>query len=291
MLGRTPALDITSTEFKKLKAAKKVLVSGFAIEEKYDVLLANYEEFEKEILNVTLESMLRPHGKYGDFRCYRAKLNQRLINLLATSRLYLDSIERHVSDITTDKDQAKEKVNSLRSGRYDKYFEYRFMEELRNHAQHRGFPIHHSSYNSCLTNVDDPKTKFTFTVDFASEKVFLEEDVKFKKSILNKLDEKIDLKQATRKYIECLSEIHAGVRELVLGKLSEMRDLIMSYRNKFTLEVEDNNVGLYAIAISDSLEVIAKVPMLLDWDDVRIELLQKNDAPITNLARRYVSGE
>jgi len=86
------AITITKSEYIALREAKHILSAGLDIEQQYEVLLSNYEDFEKEIVSVAIEHMLYA---VGEFRQYHARLNKRIINLLTTSRLYKDQV-KHV---------------------------------------------------------------------------------------------------------------------------------------------------------------------------------------------------
>ena len=47
--GTVAEIAITESDFSELKKARDKLNTGLAIEEKYEVVLGNYEDFEKEI--------------------------------------------------------------------------------------------------------------------------------------------------------------------------------------------------------------------------------------------------
>ena len=51
ILDPTIALRIDESEFYSLKHSMDILLSAKAIEEKYDILVSNFLEFEKEILS------------------------------------------------------------------------------------------------------------------------------------------------------------------------------------------------------------------------------------------------
>ena len=288
--GTVAEIAITESDFSELKKARDKLNTGLAIEEKYEVVLGNYEDFEKEIVDSSIEWMLKHPRKYDDIRFYISKLNKRLINLLTAARLYFDHIEQHVSEIVPELSHGKDKVKELCADRYDKNLEYRFMEALRNYVQHCGFPVHHISLQSWATAIKDPERRLLYTIDLASIKEKLLEDKKFKRSVVKELDEKIDLKHTTRKYVECLSEIHKHVREIVSGNLIAARNLIEGYMNRFKEEFDEDILGISATSFDLEGRKVDEVPLLLEWDDIRIDLFEKNRV-LTKLSLRYVTGE
>jgi len=283
-------ITITAEEFDSIKNAKRILSAGLSIEEKYEVLLGNYEDLEKEIVNTSIDSMLNRPRKHNDFRIYMAKFNKRMTNLLTASCLYVDHVKHHVSEITMKSSEIKCKVNRLFSDKYNKYIEYRFMEALRDYVQHRGFPVHYINLQSWVIDVNDPKGKVAHTIDFSSQKRILEEDRKFKKTILPELNDNIDLKMATRKYMECFSEIQPEIRQIVSGNLTQARQLIEDYITRFNEKFNQQTKALSAIASDDDRNEVDELDLLLDWDDLRVDLADKNRV-LKNLSRTYVTGE
>jgi len=53
VLDKVPEIEITEKEYDAFSQARNILLNALAIEEKYDILIANYLDFEKEILDTT----------------------------------------------------------------------------------------------------------------------------------------------------------------------------------------------------------------------------------------------
>jgi hypothetical protein len=67
VLGKVPEIEITEENYLALQDARKVLANALAIEEIYEILICNYLEFEKQILNDTVYCMVRDNTGYSDF--------------------------------------------------------------------------------------------------------------------------------------------------------------------------------------------------------------------------------
>lgn len=233
-IGRSgPELALTRKEHDEIKSARKTLSAGLAIEEIYEALIGNYEDFEKEIINLAIDSMIHKKISYDDYRIYRVKSNRKLINVLTTARLYTDSIQHYISDIIPDKSLGKDVIKASFSNHYDTTIEYKFMEGLRNYVQHRGFPVHRTSERWWAINNRTPNKKGVHSLDVQSENTILEQDKKFKKDVLDKFDEKIDLKHTTRVYIQCLSITHGQIRDMTKTQLNDSRLLIENAIKRF----------------------------------------------------------
>jgi len=287
VLGRVPEIKITAKQYSDLEKARNILSNALAIEEKYEIVISNYLDFEREILNTTVEDMVRGYADY--FNCFevRLHLNIRLINLLTACRLYVDQLNQNVRVCIPNISNAKEIVRGLLSKEYDESKEYRFMEALRNYTQHRGIPVHWTCQGGRWTSLENDGL-VEYYMEVASQRFYLEKDANFKKQVLAEMDEKVDLKAATRSYIETLSNIHESVRTTIAESVTEARNMIEDARHLYAGVSNGNTLGLSAFKISDRKK-ISSIPLLLDWDDVRVKLQERN-RKLTNLRKRYVTG-
>ena len=285
--GKFPEVELGKNKYEAIKKASKMIFHGLAMEEKYQIFISNYLEFEKEILDYTVQRMIREPVPYDDYFHVKMGFNRRLINLLTAARLYVDQLHHHLRKCMPDNQNTKEEVTSLFSEEYDNSLEYRFMEALRNYVQHRGLPVHWVQFKG-HANGSGKDRMLIFSFQLASQKESLKKDI-FKKKVLEEIPEKIDLKMATRVYVEGISRIHCAARRLVEQHLTEARslfeDVIASYRQVFS----EKFVGLFAICLKEN-KIIERVPLLLEWDDIRIKLSRRNQELI-NLRNSYVSGQ
>jgi len=83
-------LDINESDYLLLNSSKDCLLGAFSLEEKYDLLISNFLELEKECLNITCEQMINNHDGYSDMFDIKGRLNRRVVNLLTSCRLYVD---------------------------------------------------------------------------------------------------------------------------------------------------------------------------------------------------------
>ncbi len=280
-------ITITRSEFIALKEATHILSAGLDIEQQYEVLLSNYEDFEKEIMAVATEFMLYVPN---EFMQYHARLNKRIINLLTTSRLYNDQLKQRVRAIIRNSDEEVDKVEALFTEKHNKHLEYRFMEQLRNHVQHFGFPVDRVTFSGWVEHMHQVNMELPSTIEFSCEKKRLQENPKFKKSVIKELDDTVDLKQMTRKYVECLSEIQASIRTMILEKLNEARRLIEECINRYRDEIDEQANYVILTAFEEGGEDKEQVRLSLNWDDLRLELTNKNRI-LTNLSAKYVTGK
>jgi hypothetical protein len=287
LLEPTPEIEISPEEYSLFERSRGILSAALAIEEKYEILIGNYLALETRLLQIAATNAVRRTLSYSEFFDTRSAMNIDLVNLLTAARLYLDQLPQDVAECLPESPDARELVKAQSSKEYDEHFEYRFMEALRNHVQHRGIPIHRVRHHSQWTSSGEDG-RMEFTVDIAARRRYLEEDKKFKKSVLDEVAGDVDLTAACRRYVESLSSIHELARRLVAESASSARATVEAAHRRYAEVDSGKLIGLTASAMDDERE-ISGVPLLLDWDDVRLEL-QKRNRQLINLRKRYVTG-
>ena len=287
VLATVPVIEITESEYFEFQKARTILLNALAIEEKYEIVISNYLDFELEIMSATTSSMIRENIDYSDFFKVRLGLNVKMVNLLTAVRLYVDQLNRNVAECLDSNSNTKDRVKELFSKEYDENPYYRFMEALRNYVQHRGIPVHWAQLGSRWTSLED-EGYMEYSMEIASQRSYLEEDKKIKKSVLAEIDEKIDLKAAARSYIESISRVHEFARDIISEATNFSRKLIEGAHRRYAEEYSESLAGLSACIWDDDRQV-SSVPLLLDWDDVRLSL-QKRNRKLVNLSKRYATG-
>jgi len=258
------------------------------MEEKYEIFVSNYLELEEKILKTAAQSMARDPYDYEDFFDVRMEFNIRMVNLLTAARLYRDQLHRHVRAIIPETPDIKEEVEGLFSKEYDQNQQFRFMEELRNYVQHKGIPVHWTQHNAYSEGTGKDRL-LIYSMELASQKEYLKEDKKFKKKVLEELPEKIDLKIATRSYVESVSRVHCSARKLAEKKLNDSRSIIECAHDEYKKIYPEKFVGLSAMRFEEN-RIIDSKSILLDWDDIRLKLTRRN-SELVNLTKRYVTGK
>jgi hypothetical protein len=162
------------------------------------------------------------------------------------------------------------------------------MEELRNYVQHKGIPVHWTQHNAYSEGTGEDRL-LIYSMELASQKEYLKEDKKFKKKVLAELTEKIDLKIATRSYVESISRVHSAARKLVGKKLNDSRSIIECARDEYKKIYPEKFVGLSAMRFEEN-RIIDSKSILLDWDDIRLKLTRRN-SELVNLPKCYVTGK
>lgn len=287
-LGHHPTLTIDSQRFSLLKASRDILAEALDVEEEYEMMISNYIDLEKESLNISISYMVRNYGGYVDSFDARLALNKRLMNLLTSVRFYTDRLTPHCCACLPEESGIKERIKLLCSTEYEKHFDYRFMEALRNHIQHYGTAVHQLTFGGRWTALDI-NGLLEFSSSFFADKKVVASDVRFKKQILDEMPDRVDLISASRGYIEALSSIHNNVRQMISKSVNEARSLIQTARDDYRALYKKDFGGLSAYVFDRKIKK-NEIPIFLNWDDIRIHL-QKRNNQLVNLRKRYVTAQ
>lgn len=287
IIGRAAELQITEAEFKCIVAAKELLTGAFALEESYDLLVANYIELEQELLAAAAETLVRDMHEYQDFFYLRSTINRRVVNLLTTTRLYLDQAPQYLSTCAADSHAAKIELKKRLSEHYDTSIAYRFLEALRNHVQHCGLAVHKLSVGSQWRGQEESRVLEASVQPF-TVRAYLSEDRSFKSKVLSETPAEVNLIAHIREYVQRLGDAHNYLRSISIPAAEEARRVLQKHIANYGAANESQTIGLAAVH-SANQNGSQTIPLLLDWDDVRLQLIKRNST-VTNLNRRFVTG-
>jgi hypothetical protein len=193
--GNSDFLELTQEEYQSIQETRNKLHLSLQIEDNFNIVLENYEEFEHEVLGKTLHNLLFSQFDWSSFMNDRSTINRRIINLLTTCRLYLDQTPHSLNALYGDNSTQKESFISATNQEYDTKLGYRVLEALRNYVQHRGLPIQGLGHNLKRPDGIDGPAKRMMRLNLDVTK--LKGDGKFKQSVISELEqlgEKVDLK-------------------------------------------------------------------------------------------------
>lgn len=278
---------ISSEKYERLINSKQKLVSMMKVEEKLNLLIENYMELEKDILNVSFNKMISPIYSI-DWTLSIADIhliNRRIINFLTTSKLYLDQIAHDIKELS-DNPTFPSIVEKLKNTEYENVLGYRVLEALRNYVQHRGLPVHLLSFNVSKVNV---LSKYVINPFLKVSE--LRKDGKFKASVLNELEkqnEKADLKLYIRQYISSITKIHSAIRAFLLENIVKWDEEILSTYEEFNKEygeTESLGIGELYLDFRRNTIFIMKEPIK------RRTWLEQKNQELNNLVSKFVSSE
>jgi hypothetical protein len=287
-------VEITENVYSQIKTHKRNLIHSLDIEERFDLFLANYMEFESELLSMSLRhNIYLPKWGYREFAEERVLLNRRISNLLSSCKLYLDQLEHSLKGIWGEGPEFKKKEELIHR-EYDKNFSYRLMEALRNYAQHRGLVA-----NSLSLKMESPgiglegETACTISPQLMTKELASDKKVKAEvREELKHLPERINLKPHIRLYMDSLCLIHMEIRNLLSSYTNIWESTIMGAVDNYKIKAGITSVevpsGLCIFQAENFTDDVALEQDAVFYDFINHRKFLENKNNITpNLSRRF----
>jgi hypothetical protein len=297
--GEQKFLEISENDYNEIVLSKDNLFQALFIEQKLDLLIENYAEYEIELFKLTACQMLFHDQTYTSFSMDLNLISRRIVNFLTAARLYIDQISHNYSSIYGEENDKLKIIKKIKSEEYDKNLYYRIIEAMRNYVQHRGSPLHSCTYHSKrIEENSDLEGSLCYTISPYLSKQELKSDKKFKKSVLNEIEalngnyDKIDLKPIIRGFISSIGNIHKKVRELLRDDINSWENFILAKSDLFNKKfgIAQGTLSLNA-AIYDKNGVFQdSIYLFKDYWDRRKSLEQKNRY-LESLPDRFITTQ
>lgn len=293
VLGPRAFVPISKDEYENISHSHDGTLELLFLEEKYDLIVENYSEFETSLLEIVSRDIIRRDQSYRTFNLERGLVERRIANLLMSTKVYVDHAKQHVHRILKNKAEVDCDVDSILSKQYDARFGYRCMEALRNHVQHRGFPAHRITWEHKWVDREHDKLMLNAISPYVQPER-LREDGEFKKVVLKEMEaygDNIDLKELIRDYIEGLSIAHSEIRQGLCQCAQNWDKILEDAIQLYGAEDPDKStIGLCAVIKSKNGEYSDWVPILSDILEQRKYFENKNRV-LTNLTKRFITSE
>lgn len=305
-LGRQPSIQITEPEYRAIVSAKQRVLDSLVAEELLDLLMGNYEDFERELLALALRQAIYmgAEEEWSDSIDTIQLVSRRLANFLSTAQGYCDQVPHLVSSLFgRDSDQLAS-IRAAFSHEYDSVLGYRVCTELRRYVQHRGMAVH--GYSGASKWIDRPDGRHVRIYSFAPEisVVRLKEDSRFKAAVLDALeatgrliqssgDRVCDVRPFVRDYVSALGRIHLKLRALVVDDTIRHDSIILDAIQRYSaLPAFDGLIGLAAMELNERGLREGHNPTFVMREpiDRRLQLARKNHLP-THFDTQVITNE
>ncbi|NWD22466.1 hypothetical protein HX864_04245 [Pseudomonas yamanorum] len=269
IIGPRLQLSISEERYMELARARNVLSEALAFEQRYELLLGNFLDMELAFTGICLRSKVEPQHQYTDLAGILEKANRHIVNMLTAMRAYADQVVQDFKclELAPSFGQvAKSELNRA----FSRSSDYRFMCSLRNHVQHKATAVH-----GFVANNDGMRDAngWVENVKFYANKENFSADKDFKPRVLDEQPQKIDIRRRARRSVEVVGEVHMALRSLSKDQVAQARSSIELAIREYKESGAESVIGLGARRVGDTN---ADIALLLDWDDVRLRLVNKN---------------
>lgn len=289
VLGFDAFIELSPEEYSQIVTAKRRLVAALELEETFDLLLANYVEYERALFDSSLTTLLHHRWDWSAFREDRALLNRRIVNLLSSTRLYIDQSKRYARRVDGAPDGV-DFVKGLFITEYDAHVEYRVMDALRNYVQHRGLPVGLISFPGEWVKDERGKRllRHATAVGLDTPRVATDRSVTAQVRAELKSLGPVPLTSFLRKYVERLGNVHENLRKRLEPIVTTAAGVVDATVKRAT-DAFGRDVGI--IVGKDLGERWEETHDIFEDIDARRRDLTVKNSLFTNLSLRYVSGE
>lgn len=271
-------VEISEARYQELAHAREVLSEALYFEQRYELLLGNFLSLERAFTEIGMRATTERLYEYINMSSNIETANRHVVNLLTAMRSYADQVVQDFKCLAMEPSfggAAKAELSKL----YDRNADYQFSWELRNYVQHKANAIH--GFESGKTEED--ANGWVEAIKLYAMRAMLSTDAGFKSRVLDREPEKIDVRRRMRGSVQGLGAVHMVLRELSAEHVSRARISAESAISDYMNAGAESALGLAACK-RDSTEGV--VPVLLDWDDVRLRLVAKNARPVQLWPRR-----
>jgi hypothetical protein len=271
IIGPRLQMDITESRYQELAQAREVLSDALAFEQRYELLIGNFISMELAFTEISLRATVEPQFRYPEVAETIRQANRHVVNVLTSIRGYADQVPQDFKCLALEP-----RFKSVAEAELVKLFErspdYRLVYELRNHVQHKATAIH-GFEDAGTTN--DPNG-WAEAVKFYASKASLSADRSFKTRTLDEQPAKIDIRRRVRRSVKEMGVTHLALREATSEHVARARFAFESAIKDYKEGGAESVLGLCARRAGAP---DADVQVLLDWDDVRLQLVQKSNRP------------
>ncbi len=279
-------VEIDEEEFNNIKQAREIMSAALSLEEVYDYFVSNLRDFEKELLIISVDEMLLFDFSHNNFYSISAAIGRRLANLLSSARSYFDQAPSLFAECAS-KDDSMELAKRIVSAEYDAKAEYRVMEALRNHVQHKDVGVLSHTFGGYRDPVTGHQI-FSVAPTLLGRRLL--ENKKTKALVRPDIKEKMDLRLLVRAYAESISKIHGQLRSESKESVERARKVVDECFTKNEYGPEYGSLGHLGVEKLISNKVCEKFYIVTAWDDTRQWLVSRNSV-LWEYSKHYVTGK
>lgn len=291
VLGTRSEFAIDAARFADIRTARNASSSLLATEEKLELLLTCYSEFEEVLLHLAIGHVIHDHGGWSASIDEIQTVNHRLIALLAMGRLYTEQVQHDIHSIYGRRGVPTNALSTKIDETRQEDSSFAFVEAIRNYVQHRSLPVHRLISHAAWEG-EGADRRCVHTVDAELEVAKLEGDRRFDRETLEAMADRngrINLRPLVRSYVSAIGRIHQLVREASEADINVWDAAIRSAEEDFAATFNEGITGLAAVHKNDAGETIEIVPIFSDPIQRRETLKQKN-RNVSHLSHQIVSS-
>jgi len=218
--------ELTDAEYQEYSRAASRLLQYSNDQQHFMIVLLNYIEFENLLEHYLRKYTQDPSINWGAMQWVVMTINRCILNFLSAVRTFLDHSEYNLKKRYGPQSGRVSSFKTACSNAYDNCFSYRFLNKLRNYAQHCGMPLGNLQLVSKLENQTSEKVAHSLAIYFGRDELLTKYDSwgsRLKREIQN-LPPKFEITSHVREMVNCLK----GINLTLIG--DDLPELVESAR-------------------------------------------------------------
>lgn len=288
-LGRQPEESVSDADFQSISDATSDFRVALDIEEKFDLVLSNYVEYEMELISLALGDSIFRGVDWSSMRIDSHRVVRRVVNVLTSTRLYVDQVQHALSGQGSSVLGVNTDLKPVFAGQYDRRLGYRVMEAMRNVVQHESTAF--VGLRCGMNTVGTASQLHRFRADAVVDTTALK-TTSFKRKVLNELGSlgsEFSMSVMMRDYLEGLAVAHESIRSMCTARLAASESVIRAAAERGRQLLGDKPMGLCLVAREHSRP---SRPVFINTHliDQHTTLIRKN-CDLSTLSKRFVTSE
>lgn len=291
IIGPSPKVEITESAFRSLESDLAHIDTYLGIEETWDSLLANYRALELALAEMGVDNVLKGGGvDIHDFDDTRRTCTRLMDNMLTTARAFLDKTPSRMRLLFGK--EAQRRFRLATNNAYDTYAGYKFMDNLRNYAQHNGSSISGVTYGVRRQEREEGPDALVHNAQIGIDRCRLERAFKeHAREVLDRVSDKkgkINMLPLVRQYIQGLGEVMLVVRNTA----KEPLEAWLANNDGAVAKLADAGgpaVGQVAVRFTDRGAFAEKVHLHPQAGE-RLRRLRSRNGSLSHLTRSEIVG-
>ncbi len=235
-------IDLSKEEYDKVWNAISKVKNTFRYTAIFSATTWNYDDLANTV-NSYLQAFTQKDINFLGSRDITLNINKEVLNVLTSFRFYTDFIDKNLRDDFGNKSEMPANFEQYCSNEYDTNFSYRFINQLRNYAQHKGLVVSLVDFNKHLDKKDNRTVKNNLRI-YTNRRELLD-DKKFKKEVKAELvnqPDQIDLMEHLPKWMNSLARIHYQLMHDLIPTSLSYALFVIEQIYKLNYDKKDNSV-------------------------------------------------
>ncbi len=220
-----PFRELNDVEYAKYREEAQHLFRFQSIIQLFSIVQLNLSDYQTLLEEYFNEYIKRTPMSYPQIDDMILNVNRHILNYLSAARTFIDHSHRDLSEVYGKNSDRYLNFKNECSSAYDNYFSYRFLEELRNYAQHCGMPV--SALRFHTEDTDEGYTHDSLSVVIRRDEILGGHN--WKASIreeIERLPPEFDISPYLFEKMKCLKKINYAIFKGDLPRLTESAEYV-----------------------------------------------------------------